>query len=109
MMSHDNPTKDLTGGEKLDRILSRFDKLEGRFGGMENRLGSIAEDRAKETHKLDTVLATIREVQEGLKEVRLELQRLSAVFEKVAGEQYQQSARVSELESRVFTPERKPS
>jgi predicted nuclease with TOPRIM domain len=102
MMNYDNPTKDLTGGEKLDRILSRFDKLEGRFGGMENRLGSIAEDRAKEAHKLNAVLAAIREVQEGLKEVRFELRRLSEVFEKVAGEQYHQSARISELESRVF-------
>jgi hypothetical protein len=86
MMNDNNPTKDLTGSEKLDRILSRFDKLEGRVGGMENRLDSIAEDRAKETHKLETMLAAIREVQEGLKDVRLELRRLSAVFEKVAGE-----------------------
>jgi uncharacterized protein YoxC len=87
MMNEDNPTKDLTGSEKLDRILSRFDRLEGRFGGIENRLGQledrfggIEEDRAKETRKLDTMLAAIQELQEGLKEVKFELRRLNAVL-----------------------------
>jgi tRNA(Ser,Leu) C12 N-acetylase TAN1 len=88
MMNDDNPTKDLTGGEKLDRILSRFDRLEGRFGGMENRLGGIEEDHAS---KLDTMIAAIQQVQEGLKEVRFELRRLNAVIEKVAGEEHHQS------------------
>jgi predicted nuclease with TOPRIM domain len=95
MMNGDNPTKDLTSSEKLDRILTRLDKIE-------DRLGKLEEDRARETRKLGTMLAAIQEVQEGLKGVRFELRRLNAVFEKVAGEQYHQSARISELESRVF-------
>jgi hypothetical protein len=81
MMNDDNPTKDLTGNEKLDRILTRLDKIEGRLGNLE-------EDRARETRKLDTMLAAIQQLQEGLNEVRFELRRLNAVFEKVAGEQY---------------------
>jgi chromosome segregation ATPase len=102
MMNDDNPTKDLTGSEKLDRILSRFDRLEGRFGGMEDRLGkledrfggvenrlsSIEGDRARETRKLDTVLAAVQQLQEELKEVKFELRRLNTVFEKVAGDQH---------------------
>jgi archaellum component FlaC len=102
MMNDDNPTKDLTRGEKLDRILSWLDKIE-------DRLGNLEADRTRETRKLDTMLAAIRELQEGLKEVKFELRRLNAVFEKVAGEQNHESARISELESRVFTLERKPS
>jgi chromosome segregation ATPase len=90
MMNDDNPTKDLTGSEKLDRILSRFDRLEGRLGGVENRLGSIEEDRAKETRKLDAMLAAIQELQEGLKEVRFELRRLNVVDEKVDSGQHRQ-------------------
>jgi hypothetical protein len=90
MMNDDNPTKDLTGSEKFDRILSRFDRLEGRFGGVENRLGRIEEDRAREARKLDTMLAAIQQAQEELKEVKFELRRLNAVFEKVAGEQHRQ-------------------
>jgi hypothetical protein len=90
MMNDDNPTKDLTGSEKLDRILSRFDRIEGRLGGVENRLGSIEEDRAKETLKLDAMLAAIQELQRGLKEVKVELRRLNVLFEKVAGEQHRQ-------------------
>jgi DNA-binding FrmR family transcriptional regulator len=90
MMNDDNPTKDLTGSEKLDRILSRFDRIEGRLGGVENRLGSIEEDRAKETLKLDAMLAAIQELQRDLKEVKVELRRLNVLFEKVAGEQHRQ-------------------
>ena len=88
MMNDDNPTKDLTGSEKLDRILSRFDRLEGRLSGVENRLGSIEEDRAKETRKLDAMLAAIHELQEGLKEVKSELRRLNLVVEKSDSEQH---------------------
>jgi archaellum component FlaC len=80
MMNGDNPTKDLTSSEKLDRILTRLDKIE-------DRLGKLEEDRARETRKLDTMLAAIQGLQEGLKEVKFELRRLNAVFEKVAGEQ----------------------
>jgi hypothetical protein len=76
MMHDDNPTKDLTGGEKLDRILSRFDKLAGRFGGVETRLGSIEEGRALEAQKLETILAAIQQLQEELKEVKFELKRM---------------------------------
>jgi hypothetical protein len=80
MMSEDNPTKDLTSSEKLDRILTRL-------GQIEDRLGKLAEDRARETRKLDTMLAAIQQLQEGFKEVRFDLRRLSAVLEKAAGEQ----------------------
>jgi cell shape-determining protein MreC len=76
MMYDDNPTKDLTGNEKLDRILSRFDKLAGRFGGVESRLGSIEEGRALEARKLETILTAIQQLQDELKEVKVELKRL---------------------------------
>jgi chromosome segregation ATPase len=90
MMNDDNPTKDLTGSEKFDRILSRFDRIEGRLSGVENRLGSIEEDRAKETRKLDAMLAAIHELQEGLKEVKFELRRLNVAVEKVDSEKHRQ-------------------
>jgi predicted nuclease with TOPRIM domain len=101
-MNEDNPTKDLTRSEKLDRILTRLDRIE-------DRLGNLEEGRARETRRLETMLAAVQELQEGLKEVKFELRRLNAVYEKVAGEQYHQSAKISELESRVFTLEGKPS
>jgi hypothetical protein len=78
MMNEDNPTKDLTSSEKLDRILTRLGKIE-------DRLGKLEEDRERETRKLDTMLAAIQQSQEELKEVKFELRRLNAVFEKVAG------------------------
>ena len=85
-MNDDNPTKDLTGSEKLGRILSRFDKLQERFVGVESRIASIEEDRERETRKSDTMLAAIQQLQEEFKEVKFELRRLNAVFEKAAGE-----------------------
>jgi chromosome segregation ATPase len=85
-MNDDNPTKDLTGSEKLGRILSRFDKLQERFGEVESRIASIEEDRERETRKSDTMLAAIQQLQEEFKEVKFELRRLNAVFEKAAGE-----------------------
>jgi chromosome segregation ATPase len=85
-MNDDNPTKDLTGSEKLDRILSRFEKLQERFGGVESRITGIEEERARETRKSDTMLAAIQQLQEEFKEVKFELRRLNALFEKTAGE-----------------------
>jgi hypothetical protein len=90
MMNDDNPTKDLTGGEKLDRILSRFDRLQERFDGVEKRVCSFEEEQLRETRKLDALLIAIQQLQEGLKEVRFELRQLSAVFEKTTGEQNRQ-------------------
>ena len=83
-MNDDNPTKELTGSEKLERILSRFDKLQERFIGVENRLGSIEEDSARDALKLDTVLAAIQQLEEGLTEIKFELRRLNETTEEVA-------------------------
>lgn len=69
-MKDDNPTKELTAGEKLDRILSRFDKLQERFGGVE-------EGHAREMRKLDTMLAAIERLQEEYQEIKFELRRLN--------------------------------
>jgi archaellum component FlaC len=81
MMNEDNPTKDLTGSEKLDRILTRLGKIE-------DRLGKHEEDRAREARKLETMLAAVQQLQEELKDVKLELRRLNTVSEKVAGDQH---------------------
>jgi chromosome segregation ATPase len=100
----DDPTKDLTDSEKLNRILADLADVKTRLGALE----STAEDRSRDTRpKLDLIIKELSDAREEIRDVAARLDRIEARFETLAIDvmdvrtvQRRLGDRVSELERR---------
>lgn len=109
----DDPTKDLTDGEKLNLILAKLSDVETRLA----RLEAQAEDRSRETRpKLDLIIkevadvrADVNELKEGQNRLEKELRLMNRKFDALNKDMLTMKADLGDFDERLTELERRPN
>lgn len=102
----DDPTKDLTDGEKLSLILINLSGVETRLATFEAQ----AEDRSRETRpKLDLIIKEISDLREGMADIRKDLRSIDRKFDVFNKDMLAMKADLRDFDERLTELERRPN
>lgn len=102
----DDPTKDLTDSEKLNRILAELTDLKA----WRAKVDAALEDRIKETRpKLDLIIKEISDLREDMAEVRKELRSVDRKLEIFNTELLEMKVDLRDFDKRLTQVEQRPN
>lgn len=116
----EDPTKDLTTDEKLNRILdamagmkAEMASMNDRLGAVESRLGaleSLVEDRFRDTRPIwQAINARTERIEENLAEAHKELRSMNRKFEVFSIEMFNMKADIKDFDGRLSEIEQRPN